>query len=293
MRKRKALLIFIFTILFGGLISLTYYEVTNVFGTSNRIGIELPSNGKSINASIEKKEIREIKSKKLISLEGWAYIRDYNAEDQKVYLVLSSEKQKYIFDTQVLLRGDLPSALHNTTDNLENAGFKALIEMSDIKDNTYRLGFMIVNGDRKESVMSNATLVKNDMKIEFKDHENEIQNISLEKTNTPINVNLEAIENEENLIKVKGWGYLEGGSLDKSKTYLVLKREQKTLIFDTQPQIREDVTAYFGGKLDLDNSGFSVVINTKDLNNEKYQVGVYIINGQKHALYWSKESMGE
>lgn len=59
MKNGKILLI----VLFLGLFSLIYYEITHVYGTSANQIISLPKQDKNINAGIDKSDVRKTKFK--------------------------------------------------------------------------------------------------------------------------------------------------------------------------------------------------------------------------------------
>lgn len=289
MKNGKILLI----VLFLGLFSLIYYEITHVYGTSANQIISLPKQDKNINAGIDKSDVRKTKFKKLIDIEGWAYINNIGADQQNVFIVLTSENNQYIYNTEKVFRGDLPSALNNQDNKIENAGFKGLIDTSDMVAGSYQIGFYIENGSRKEFSLSGISVVKNNSKIDFKENLSNKVDLILDKAKEKVQVNIEEVKKENGIFKVKGWGFLENGSPETSQTYIVLKRGESLFVFDTQLQIRKDVTANFGGKTDLDSSGFLAKIGEESIGKGKFQIGIYIKNGPLTGLHWSKESIGE
>lgn len=290
--SNKNIIKVVLSLLVMGLLSLITYEVLHIYGTASKYKERLPDIGRNIHAGIDQKNVRKIKFRHLIELEGWAYINNYNAESQTVYIVLLSEKEHYIFGTQKVLRNDLPSALNDPTNSVENAGFSTLIDMSNVEEGTYSIGYYIKNEDQEELSLS-GTLVKNNNKeITFEDKMNQLQKLKIEESNTDITVNIEEIVIGEEETRVKGWGYLDNVSSKGSEIFILLQGENETLIYDTQSLIRKDVSNYFNGGNELDYSGFIFRIKNRDLIG-RYKVGIYITNEQLSGLFWSRESIGE
>lgn len=291
MKKGKMLLI----LLFICLLSLVYYEFTHVYGTSAVYNIALPEQSGNINAGIDQAEVKKTKFKKLIEIDGWAYINDLQANQQKVYIVLFSKNKNYVYDTQEVLRSDLPAALNDQSNKVEYAGLKSLIDMSNVASGSYQIGFYIENGSRKELSSVGMSVIKDDSIVVFNEITNKKMDIKVNKEKGGIQANIEEVKKENGILKIKGWGFLEDSSSDSSAIYLVLKEEKSNqiIVFDTQMQIRKDVTAYYGNKEDLDKSGFIAKLRNEDLGVGKYNLGVFIKSGTSTGLYWSKESIGE
>ncbi|WP_379147302.1 hypothetical protein [Paenibacillus sp. sgz500992] len=293
MKKGKILLLILSLCFF----TLVYYEFTHVYGTSNVQNIELPGESNNINSGIDKIDVKKMKFKKLLRIEGWAYINDLQADKQNAYIVLLSKNHRYVFDTEKVERGDLPAALNDQSNKVESSGLRSLINMSELAADTYDIAFYIENGSQKEFSLSVSGLnvIKSNASIELKEKTNNKLNLQLDEVKDKVQANIEEVKVENGIIKIKGWGFLEDVSPELSTIYVVLKEEEsnKIIVYDTQTQIRKDVTAYYSKKLDLDKSGFISRINEDDLKNERYKIGLYIKNGAKAGFHWSKESIGE
>lgn len=82
-------------------------------------------------------------------------------------------------------------------------------------------------------------------------------------------------ENDSNIM-IRGWGYIKGISCKNTQIYLCFKSEYKTYFYYTANVMRPDVTKHFG-TLNFDDSGFSNMINKKELKPGNYRIGLYII----------------
>ncbi|MNW34181.1 hypothetical protein D3C74_111520 [compost metagenome] len=293
MNKNTILIRFIFLFLILGTVILISYEMTHVYGAAKITKQDLPKIGTEIHAGIDHLELKKIKFRQLLKLDGWAYLNKNDAESQIAYIVLYSQHKQYVFNSERVIRNDLPTALNNDKDNVQNAGLTSLIDMTKVESGSYQIGFYIVNNNASAFTLSNMTVNKSDSVIDIKENINSKQNIEIKKTLGKVQANLEEISNNNGIIKLKGWIFIEGVTSDKTKIYIVLKNKEKIVVYDTQTQFRKDVTNYFGGTQDYDKSGFTSNISQDDLGEGIYQVGLYVDNGESSGLYWSEESIGE
>jgi len=87
------------------------------------------------------------------------------------------------------------------------------------------------------------------------------------------------------VLDVQGWAFIEGQSAENSQIYLVLRSDSDTYVFDTVRKLRPDVTAAFAQlNLNLDDSGFTALIPTRDIRAGEYTVGVLLRKGDIEAL---------
>lgn len=244
MKKGKTLLI----ILMLGMLSLIYFEITHVFGSAKAYNVSLPDRDKDINAGIDNIGVRKIKFKELLNINGWAYINDIDATQQKVYITLVSSESQYIFDTEKVLRADLPDALNDKQNKIENAGLETLIDMSMVEKGSYRIGFYIENGSEKKLNLSSMSVNVENKKVEILEIMNNRTDLKLVQSTNEVKANIEEVRNGEGYVKIKGWAFLKGVSHESSEIYIVLKDQKNNQLtfFDSDSQIRKDVTAYFG-----------------------------------------------
>ena len=93
------------------------------------------------------------------------------------------------------------------------------------------------------------------------------------------------LEDEKQLLEIKGWAFIEGHDSVNSEIYIVLKSAGKTYVFTTETVIREGVTEHFKElDLNLDYSGFAALIPARKIANGTYTVGIYITKGDIEAL---------
>ena len=87
---------------------------------------------------------------------------------------------------------------------------------------------------------------------------------------------------------VMGWAFIDGENSENCESYIVLRSDRRTYVFDTVPVLRTDVTAHFEELgLNLDYSGFIALIPTRRVASGEYTVGIYIRKGETEALQYT------
>jgi len=91
---------------------------------------------------------------------GWAFIEGEDSENSKVYIVLKSPSQTYIFDTHVEERPDVTRHFEELNLNLDYSGFVAFIPARKIANGEYTVGIYITKGDIEALEYTNKTIRK-------------------------------------------------------------------------------------------------------------------------------------
>jgi hypothetical protein len=78
---------------------------------------------------------------------SWAFIKGEDSENSKVYIVLKSASQTYIFDTHAEERPDVTRHFQELGLNLDYSGFMTLIPARKIDNGEYTVGIYITKGD--------------------------------------------------------------------------------------------------------------------------------------------------
>lgn len=105
---------------------------------------------------------------------------------------------------------------------------------------------------------------------------------------------LEVLEETDQLLIVKGWAYLEDQHTQALEHYLVLQSEVQRIMVKMDKQNRPDVNEYALTKYYLDECGFYLVLNKKDLEmpSGTYQTGVCLElkgHGIKAVKFFDKQ----
>jgi hypothetical protein len=82
-------------------------------------------------------------------------------------------------------------------------------------------------------------------------------------------------------LSISGWAFIEDTNYT-GDTFLVLNSTNNTFIFETDKTLRKDVSEHFN--LDLDYSGFNVVVDKRRLLKGNYSLLIYIVQEHKSAL---------
>ena len=100
-----------------------------------------------------------------------------------------------------------------------------------------------------------------------------------------ITFSIDRLEQTRRKLEIDGWARIKGeNSIDSEVQIVLYESDAKHFIFETAARKRPDVTAHFGG-VDLDDSGFSAVINLGSIPEGNYRVGLHIIKGELQGLF--------
>jgi hypothetical protein len=104
----------------------------------------------------------------IVEIQGWAFMtnRNINAINSKVFIILKSQNDTYIFETMSSIREDVANAYNNCTFNLEYCGFFIIIPIRKINNGDYDIGIFIKNGDLQNLQFTNKTIIKKGYFIE-------------------------------------------------------------------------------------------------------------------------------
>lgn len=121
--------------------SIEAFQYTNAIieGESQLINLELPQESNNIIYNIEKIDFEDSFTK----IVGWAFIEGMDTQDLKIYLVLQSPSETYIFDTFSQKRPDVTAAFKDSGLNLDYSGFISLIPSNRLPENQFTIGLLL------------------------------------------------------------------------------------------------------------------------------------------------------
>jgi len=111
--------------------------------TSKVQNISLPEETKAMRFGVPALQETKKNGKQLIGVRGWAFIKGQTSENSRIYVVLKSSDNVYVYDTLAQLRPDITKYFEADGENLDYSGFRALLPKGEIQDGTYRLGIYI------------------------------------------------------------------------------------------------------------------------------------------------------
>ena len=107
-----------------------------------------------------------------------------------------------------------------------------------------------------------------------------------------IQYSIDHFEHAAQILEIYGWAFIEDHDSVNSKIYIVLKSADRTYVFTTETVTREDVTEQFKELgLNLDYSGFSALIPTREIASGEYTVGIYIKKCDMEALMYTNKAI--
>jgi hypothetical protein len=109
---------------------------------------------------------------------------------------------------------------------------------------------------------------------------------SLPKETHDINFFFEKFIDQDGLVDLQGWAYINDFDSGCNLIYIVLQADKIRYVYPVISQKRPDVSANF--KIhDYDDSGFVLKINKSFLSKGRYRIGIYIKNGPREALVFT------
>ncbi|MBW6521010.1 MAG: hypothetical protein K0A99_08395 [Desulfoarculaceae bacterium] len=231
-------------------------------------------------------------------ISGWVFKKGVKERNRDVYLVLKGKNNTLIFDIEkdLLFRGDVTKALKLGGD-INAHGFELTVATYFLKEDSYKIGFVIDDSTGKYYHNSNQALVKNNGTWSVpgtagssqKQFISEKKLIPVKASNNLVQHYIDSLDVADETITVSGWGYLDGLHADHTNHYIIfLKKGDDLVIFDTEGRNRADVTFNFKDSgLNLDSSGFFARIPAGKLQKGIYQIGLYLVKGEKQGLVFS------
>lgn len=116
--------------------------------------ITLPDATNNISFSFD----RLIECKKAVEITGWAYINGKSSENNRIYIILRSEKRTYIFETVPQKRIDVTAHFNIMNLNFDDSGFSTIINISGIEKENYRIGIYIEKDKEKALNYTDKTI---------------------------------------------------------------------------------------------------------------------------------------
>jgi len=113
------------------------HKLSAVENEASPCRIELPSGTDNITYNLDQFPA----DKYTMEPEGWAFIEGEGSEDSAIYLVLRSERETYVFETESRPREDVARAFGDK--DLGWSGFAASIPTRQIEDGKYTVGICI------------------------------------------------------------------------------------------------------------------------------------------------------
>lgn len=252
------------------------------------VELSLPGLAQDISGNLDDVKIESSMLKDVLVIRGWAFKKDVKEKTRELYLVFKSSGGTLVYDLENgnSARPDV-SQYFKLTGGIDNHGFLASIPLNDLKDSIYRIGFVIKDETGEYFSMSPKEIALSDGSVKLNNSKfvpNQVS-ISLQTANAKIKYYFDKYSVSGNSLNMNGWGFIEGMSTDSLKTYIVLKSAKTTAVFSVIVFPRVDVTNSFKDtRLNLDSSGFSCQIEGGDLEKGKYEVYLYMVNGDRAGL---------
>jgi hypothetical protein len=97
------------------------------------------------------------KLKKYIMISGWAALKDFDATNSEIKLIITNDNVHYELIPEKTVREDVTNYFGNTI-NYDYSGFKGMIDLKKLSKGNYRIGVHIVNGSNSGFYIGNESL---------------------------------------------------------------------------------------------------------------------------------------
>ncbi|MFB3854686.1 MAG: hypothetical protein ACE148_12775 [Vicinamibacterales bacterium] len=243
---------------------------------ARRQRVSLPKETEGLEWSIDRVEVLP----GVIEVEGWAFIAGQDASASRIYVVLKSASDAYVFDTFPRVRPDVLHAYSALGENVDRSGFVTFIPRDAVPGSGLTLGIYV-----EGKVLS--TLQYTDRVI---GGESRRQQVALPPPGTgALNYAVDTCAPRNGVTAVEGWAFIEGANARSSRTYVVLRSDADTYVFDTFWRRRLDIGRSFAGHgSNLGASGFVAFIPAGAVPPANYRVGVYVKDGGTEAFSFAE-----
>ncbi|HEY5826517.1 MAG TPA: DUF6311 domain-containing protein, partial [Cyclobacteriaceae bacterium] len=220
-----------------------------------------------------------IRTEKLIYIKGWGFIT--GTEDLKtdsVQVLLKSGSKIWTAQAKRFSAPDVVDYFKNH--NLEYAGFSAAIKTENNTDDFTTVGVSIFN--RK----SGTNFIKwSDATVGFEKFAETKKRETLPLSTESLKTGIDITANNEEELRLEGWGFLENKHLPSNKIQIVLSSRFSNYSFNVARKLRPDVASYFKDST-LSSTGFRVKIKKADLDKGVYTAGVIILDSLAKTEYF-------
>lgn len=206
-----------------------------------------------------------------IKIGGWAFIKKSSTnKENHVFITISEGDKTYLTKTKFIQRPDLNKAFNKF--DLENSGFNASFLLDREINNDTKLGIAIKN-EANEWVYSD---------LGYLNHLNpnkKLKKISKLPKEVEMAGNIDNISNEvPGFIEIGGWAIIRNQDSDDNEISVVLSKGENKYSCSTAITLRPDVNKAFNNKFNYEKSGFSVKIDSHNLESGDYKIYLIVKN---------------
>ncbi|MCX6245741.1 MAG: hypothetical protein NTU98_13685 [Bacteroidetes bacterium] len=263
------------------------------------VTMSLPAETGKIRYGIDLVKTEKLKWKKALYVNGWVFEENVNKDKRDVFMVLKNKMETLVFQVENnnFSRPDVSKGYHLVT-GVNSHGFDVYIPMFRLKSAYYKIGFVIDDETGRYFSMSENELriLKDSVSLKMVKtvYQPVSQQVALNFQNATDKVShsFDIVETKGQFLTAIGWGFIQGLAGKGLKFYVLLKKGDKVIAYDTKVQYRPDITKGFNKYgLNLDSTGFLARIPLQTLENGHYQFGLYIVAGDKNGMIYSKKSV--
>ncbi len=293
-KKVKIILAVAILVVITGIALWFILKPDNKIVAASLVDITLPTDTDNIIGNIEEVSIIDKTWNDYLLIKGWVLKQNVKEKTRDLLLVFKSGSNTLVFDpvNDNLSRPGV-SEYCKLTGSADNHGYEGYIPLEMLKDSAYEVGYLIKDESGQYHAMSGKKMKLGNGTVRLENYQIEAHKvaISMRPETDKIKYYFETFNVSDNVFTISGWGFLKGLNTDSSRAYIILRKDNKNVIFTTVPQLRTGVTTYFKDEfgVNLDHSGYSATIDGKLLPKGKYEVLLYIVRGEHIGLTYSNQ----
>jgi hypothetical protein len=291
------------TAIIGGFVLFTVFVSVPLFARLDRVPneaqlhrLQLPAETTNMRYGIDN---IFTDSHSVVEIVGWAFVDGQDSQNRELYIVLKSAQRTYVFDTRVELKAYLLQVGEGLILNADHSAFRTFIPARKISDGEYIVGFYIRSYLRNRVVESlyytDRVVIKSQDSVTPALLTSKLIEVTLPEESGNISFNITNVSEPtdagggQELVEIRGWAFIDGQSTKNSRTYVILKSDINTYVFDTIPTYTWGVAPQFGNYFDrdLDYSAFIARIPGDQLADGTYRLGIYIARGDIEAFRYT------
>lgn len=261
--------------------------------------IRVPSETRSVKGYLDIVERSKLRWKNAVTIRGWLGKESPSQDPRDLYLVLKSKDETLVYKVAQanLSRPDVTKAL-KLDPAITDHGFVLTLPLKAISGKTFKVGFIIEDktGKYYGGINKNLTIPEDGSLPPVVEKGSDPPNmagqvaVKMENPTAGMNYYFDKVEKSGDFINVIGWAFLKGMNASSGKIYILLKKDKENILFDSRVRVRKDVAKAFPDeKNNLDSCGFVSSIPTDNLPKGKYQVGLYLVNGNQTGNILTKK----
>ncbi|HEY5823152.1 MAG TPA: hypothetical protein VIT44_02230 [Cyclobacteriaceae bacterium] len=213
-----------------------------------------------------------------LNIVGWAFPKTAPCSTCAAYFILRSPSASYKIAAHITARPDVSNYFNNPA--LLYSGLVSNFSTTNVLKNSYKLGILLSDTINQIDHFVETERLIHINRGEFSDLE---EITFLPSKGDSVRAFVDTVLDQDGIIEINGWAFLNNISSDSTETFLVLKSEDALYSASTIPSLRPDLKSFFKLSYNVDLAGFTCKLNKSELEKGDYQVCVVMLNKKNNS----------